>query len=45
MFDRKMILSYVAGAFVLAALTRLVPQLSPGSVASYLPSFGGSDNA
>lgn len=47
MFDKRMIASVVAASFVLAAITRLVPQLAPSSVASYLPSFGssnGSDN-
>jgi hypothetical protein len=41
MVDKRMVVAIVAGAYVLAAITKLVPALSPGAVASYLPSFGG----
>ncbi len=41
MVDKRTVLGFVAGAYVLAAITKLVPALSPGAIASFLPSFGG----
>lgn len=32
-------LGYVAGAFLLAVITQLVPQAAPSSVAAYLPTL------
>lgn len=41
MFDKRTVAGFVIGAYVLAALSRVLPALSPSAIAGYLPSFGG----
>ena len=41
MLDKRSVLGVVVGAYLLAALSRVVPALSPSALAGYLPSFGG----
>lgn len=45
MVDKRTVLAVVIGAYILTAISRVVPGLAPGAVAGYLPSFGGDKSA
>lgn len=41
MVDKRTVLAVVIGAYILTAISRVLPGLAPGAVAGYLPTFGG----
>jgi hypothetical protein len=45
MFDRKTVVSVLVASYALALFVKLVPALSPGAIASYVPSIGGNGKA